>query len=378
LQKHKLHIVSFDIPYPANYGGAIDVYYKIKSLAEAGVEIYLHCYEYGRQHTDTLNQWCKEVWYYPRKTGIAGVSIKLPYIVYSRQNERFLQRLQQIDAPILFEGVHSTYYLNEPSLKERYKIIRNHNVEHEYYQQLYQREQSFFKKTYFKYEAQLLKRYEAQLGNAQAFMPLSLADYHYFREQYPQAAHTFVAPFHPYEQVSSKIGMGGYCLYHGNLSHAENYEAALYLLREVFSKVNVPFIIAGRNPTNEVIEACKALPHSTLVANPSTDKMTELIENAHIHLLPTFQPTGMKLKLLYALYGGRHVIVNESMIHGTALENSCVVANCSEEMCNRIEELMSMPFTENDKQKRVVVLSTHYDNAANAQKILTSLPPIFP
>ncbi len=28
-----LHIISFDIPYPPNYGGVIDVFYKLKALA---------------------------------------------------------------------------------------------------------------------------------------------------------------------------------------------------------------------------------------------------------------------------------------------------------------------------------------------------------
>ena len=32
-----LHIISFDIPWPPNYGGVIDVFYKIKTLSEAGV-----------------------------------------------------------------------------------------------------------------------------------------------------------------------------------------------------------------------------------------------------------------------------------------------------------------------------------------------------
>ena len=28
----KIHVISFQVPYPPNYGGAIDVYYKLQSL----------------------------------------------------------------------------------------------------------------------------------------------------------------------------------------------------------------------------------------------------------------------------------------------------------------------------------------------------------
>lgn len=41
LDKH-LNIVAFDNPYPPTYGGVIDVYYKLKSLAETGLKIHLH------------------------------------------------------------------------------------------------------------------------------------------------------------------------------------------------------------------------------------------------------------------------------------------------------------------------------------------------
>ena len=48
LAQTQLHIISFDVPYPPDYGGAIDVFYKLKALNQEGVKIHLHCFEYGR------------------------------------------------------------------------------------------------------------------------------------------------------------------------------------------------------------------------------------------------------------------------------------------------------------------------------------------
>lgn len=373
MQPLKLHIVSFDVPYPADYGGAIDVYYKIKSLAEAGAELYLHCYQYGRTRAEELDKWCKKVWYYPRRTGIKGISSRLPYIVYSRRDAQLLQRLTELNAPILFEGVHSTYFLGQPALKDRYKAIRTHNIEHDYYAQLAAKEKSFLKKTYYNTEASLLKRYEHKLDAAQGFFALSAEDDIYFHDLYPAAEHAFIAPFHPYSSVISATGRGNYCLYHGNLSHQENIEAVNYLLREVFSKVNVPFIVAGRNPSAQVVAACKQLPNCELIANPATEQMEQLVKEAHIHVLPTFQATGMKLKLLYAIYSGRHVLVNKLMLHGTGLQECCAIANTANEMCNKINELMGTPFTEELISSRTSILSKQYDNKKNAAKLLTYL-----
>ena len=48
MKEQELHIVSFDVPFPPNYGGAVDVFYKIRALHKLGVKIHLHCFEYVR------------------------------------------------------------------------------------------------------------------------------------------------------------------------------------------------------------------------------------------------------------------------------------------------------------------------------------------
>ena len=57
-----LQIISFNIPYPPNYGGVIDVYYKLKALHSAGVKVHLHCFEYGREIPEDLNKLCFEIY----------------------------------------------------------------------------------------------------------------------------------------------------------------------------------------------------------------------------------------------------------------------------------------------------------------------------
>ena len=49
--------------------------------------------------------------------------------------------------------------------------------------------------------------------------------------------------------------------------------------------------------------------------------LDRLFENAHINVLPTFQNTGIKLKLLNTLYQGKFVIANDDMIDHTGLES---------------------------------------------------------
>ena len=372
MPENKLHIVSFDVPYPPDYGGIIDVYYKLKSLHKAGAEIYLHCFEYGRGMAPELEKYCKEVHYYKRTMGIKGISATLPYIVNSRKSDELLKRLTETEAPILFEGLHTTFYLSHASLKNRFKAVRTHNIEHEYYLQLAAKEQSFLKRRYYKTEAALLKKYETSLHHASALLAISLADREYLRTHYPDIKNYFVPAFHPYDSVNSLTGTGDYCLYHGNLSHPENREAVFFLLNKVIPHVNAPFIIAGKNPEEDLIAACRNLPNCKIIPNPEEATIRDLVAEAHIHVLPTFQQTGMKLKLLAALYGGRHVLVNEGMLYGTGLNNACSIADSGGQFISKINELMQQPFTEQDIRSRTTQLQP-YDKANNAAELMKIL-----
>lgn len=370
----KVHLVSFDIPFPADYGGAIDVFHKIRSLQLQGVDIYLHCSMYGdRKPNNELEKLCKKVWYYPRNTGWKGISLKLPYMVYSRKSDELLYNLQSIEAPILFDGVSTCFYLNATELKARWKVVRNQNIEQDYYFQLSRREKNLLKKGYYFMESVLLKKYENQLSSAQAFCTVAEHDHEFFKLKYPNAIHEYIPSFQPYDQINSLIGKGNFCLYHGNLSLAENKEAVVFLLNEIIPKSKLPFIISGRNPDESLKKNIAQTANCTLIENPDMDKMNQLIQEAQIHVLPTFQKTGLKLKLLHALFNGRHVLVNTSMIAGTGLEQICHIAHNANDFLNLINQLAELPFQKDELDSRTELLSRNYNNISNAERLITLL-----
>ncbi|MEZ4850597.1 MAG: glycosyltransferase family 1 protein, partial [Bacteroidia bacterium] len=203
-----LHVISFDIPYPANYGGVIDVYYKLVALAELGVKIHLHCFEYGREPAEELEMICEEVNYYPRKGIINSLPVRYPHIVRSRKSDEMLNRLLMDDIPILFEGLHTTYYLSHPDFERRLKLVRMHNIEWEYYYQLSQRENRYWQKKYLMAESRQLKHFENILPFADHILTISPKDTTYYKELYKNV--TYLPAFHPFTQVSSKSGSGKY------------------------------------------------------------------------------------------------------------------------------------------------------------------------
>jgi hypothetical protein len=369
MEKH-LHIVCLDVPYPLDYGGVFDLFCKIKTLHQLGIKIHLHCFEYGRGEQPELNKYCVEVNYYQREQGHKGFSHKLPYIVCSRSNELLLENLLKDDYPILLEGVHCTYLLNDERFKNRKIILRLHNVEYKYYQLLFHAEKKIAKKIYFWHESKLLKRYEKKIAPKAIVVSVCADDAKLYASDCGAKEIHYLPVFLPFEKVEHNNDAGCFCLYHGNLSVAENEAVACWLLKKVFNDIGVPFIIAGKNPSAKLIRQANGNPHVCLIANPSYEEMQDMISKAQINILPSFNYTGVKLKLLNALFNGRHCIVNDETIKGTPLQPVCHVCNDDYSFKEKIGKLYQQPFCHLEAESRREILSKHFDNTKNGEQLI--------
>jgi Glycosyl transferases group 1 len=381
MASNRLHLISFDIPFPADYGGVMDVFYKIKALHEAGIAVVLHCFQYRERTPQAeLEKYCAEVHYYPRDLSPLSMLSPQPFIVHSRSSPKLLKNLLKDDAPILFEGLHACAYIGEKRLQNRLKIVRMHNVEWEYYRNLRGLESRFWKKIYFSIESKKLQSFEYKiLKNANIILTISPDDTAYFEERIEKQAFAkppsviFIPPFHPNTVVESKIGTGDYVLFHGKLSVSDNEEAAIYLIKKVFARRDIPFIVAGKDPSERLLHLAKQHENVTIRPNPTDAEMVDLIQNAQINVLLSFQRAGMKLKLLNALYRGRHCVVNRHTVQNTGLESLCYVKNTSRDIRALVESLMNVQMSTKQIAERKAILERDFSNKTNAAKIVELL-----
>lgn len=362
-----LHIVSFNVPYPPDYGGVIDVFYKIKALHDLGIKIHLHCFNYGRDESEELGKICEKVYYYPRKKFYQAIYSKVPYIVGSRQSDELLSNLTADNHPILFEGLHTCFYLKHPALKDKIKTVRMHNVEWDYYRSLKEAESNYLIKFYFNLESKKLRKFEDELKNADKIFAISKSDYEYLRQSYETIS--YVPAFHNNETVTSKTGKGNFILYQGNLSVVENNQAAMFIAKKIAEGMPHKFVFAGKNPTSSLKKEIKNIKNIELIENPPFEKMAQLIADAQINLLLTFQSTGIKLKLLNSLYRGKFVVVNGKMVNNTGLEELCITEDNPNATKRILSDLMETDFTQTDIEKRKIILDEGFSNRANAMKI---------
>ena len=369
MKENRLHIVSLDVPYPADYGGAVDIFYRLKALNELGLKITLHVFEYGRGKQSELEKYAKVI-YYKRRKGLLSQFSFRPYIVESRRNKQLLINLKADDAPILFEGIHTCVYLEDHEIKKRLTFVRMHNIEHEYYRGL-KKNASFFKKLFFRIESWRLEKYHPILKEAKHLLAIKEEDAHQLRHFHPSVA---VLPASIPSVEGRFTVVGRYALFHGNLSVPENAKAALWIIETLDSLIDQHFelIVAGKNPGKKLIATCKKAGVK-LVPNPSEKQLSDLIQQAQIHVLYSGVPSGVKLKLLHCLHSSGHILLNDKMLGDPAFEEFCVVANTAKEYKRHFIGLQNKVLEKADFLQREKFLVRHFDNKVNCALIVKML-----
>jgi hypothetical protein len=80
--------------------------------------------------------------------------------------------------------------------------------------------------------------------------------------------------------------------------------------------------------------------------------------------------TGVKLKLLNALFNGRHCLVNKAGVEGSGLKGICQVAEDADDFKTAISYLYNISYTAEDNLQRQQVLQELYSNQKNLEKIV--------
>lgn len=369
--KKKIQLVSFDNPFPANYGGVIDVYYKIIALYEQGISIDLHLYgtRTAASHQE-LEKYCDAIYYYPRGSFFRGLFSSDPFRIATRKHKLLTQRLIATEAPVLFEGLQSCASIDK--LKHHKVFVRAHNIEHTYFYKLAQSESNWLKKTLYYREAKKLKTFENKLAHAAGVFTIAPHEQRYFQSHYKNAH--YIPAFHEANfNRDFKTPEKPFILYHGDLRIADNIKAAYFLI-EVYKNTPHQLVIAGSAADEKLIKTIGQYPNIQHNPIPTQAALDTLLQSAHINTLLTFQHTGIKLKLLNTLYKGKHLICNTMMTADTGLTALTTTADTKAAFLSATEKLLSQPFHHEQQEARKKVLR-EFSPASSCKKMLAIVFP---
>ena len=251
--------------------------------------------------------------------------------------------------------------------KDRALFLRAHNVEHRFYKGLASSESNIFKRNFFHQESKKLKKYEKILDLMNGVFSISPLEQEYFLKKYGEKCE-YIPAFHDTTIHTSLTKHGDFILYHGNILVSENVKAAMFLI-DAYKNSEYQLVIASSyfndDVSKEILKYDNIVFHSLVRDND----LERLFQNAHINVLPTFQNTGIKLKLLNTLYQGKFVIANDFMIDNTGLESLCEKANTPKEFLQKTKELFKQEFNQEIRTRRENVLS-NFSPEMSAKKMI--------
>jgi hypothetical protein len=320
----------------------------MEALHKAGIKIHLHYFhDKPGCHPTELNKYCESVHSYEpckSKNGLPDNSCD--------GNNKMAAILNNDKYPLLFEGLHSTGVLQQITEPGRKIIVRMHNDECRHYDHLEKISGSFFEKIKLKRHSLAVKKYEDLLPQHFVYAFSNADNSINSQKDHGLVNAKYLPVFSPFKTVTGKTGVGNFCLYHGNLSDPCNEKAVLWLLSNVFNDIQTPLVIAGKDPSRQIIKLAELYSHTCLIANPSNNEMEDLISKAHINVLPSFSYKKPELKLTHALLSGRHCVVNDAAVTGTDYETACHVGKTASAIKSIIVQLYHRPFEEEEIELR--------------------------
>jgi hypothetical protein len=365
MQNKPLHIISFDNPFPPDYGGVIDVFYKIKSLHALGFTIHLHCfYDERNQVSDALKAITETIHLYKKNRNPLFLFSPIPFGIKSRFHKDLIQNLQAVEAPVLFEGLQSTMILHKMKMPNK-KYLRLHNLESNFYSGMHRSETNWLKKWMYYLEIGKYLKYEKQLQDFEQVFTLSVYENDMVKNWTDKVS--YIPVFHGNSEAATLSEHGEFALYHGDLRLPDNKKAVEFLVR-VFQQIpDYTLVIASSNGEDFVKPLLKNASNVSFVSIENETQLASLLEKAHINVLLSFQKSGTKLKLINSLFKSRFCLINENMVDDTGILQLCELAVTEAQFVAKINVLKDQPYLDNTRRSEV--LSAVLNDTKNAEKI---------
>ncbi len=355
-----LHIITPNVPNRYAYDGSADVYWKIIAFHKLGINCIVHIINRPSAIPEAIRAYSTQIFFYERSKGHASISFQAPIYVNRLFNKILLKKLLKDDFPILFDGIETTSYLKFSAISKRIHFI-----------QLNSPNEIPFKNSFIlKYS--LLKRLES--------LTKSLFYIQHFKKVTRKAwiiSNTALelkfksSSMKKYEKMllfmgpplsRNELGKGNYCMIHGDFRDSLINAFTFWLLERVFQDMDIPFVVVGRNPSNQLEMAAHKKLHTCLVADPTEKELIELISKSQlcIHLDHTDQYNNNAI--IISLQHGRHVLkVSENQLQADS--------DMHVKLKNQIEQLFSKPFTDLDASEREKELHRLSQDELSAKRI---------
>jgi hypothetical protein len=374
--QRSLNIISGNLPCPNTLGDAQQTYWLIEALSGSGIQVHLFTFSdsdstINTTTTSQVSKICSSVKTYPINQGHRNFSFSAPYATSRYLNNQLINDLNENNFPVLIEGLGPSELALSTALANKNIWVRLLTFAPRYFRYLQERSIAPLKKLFYQREAVLSKKILKKINQRVTWIVTSDIDKKTLADSFLGGNIQILAPFNnSNNSISSKTGLGNYCLFQGNLSDAATHKTARWLLTHVFHNLKVPFVITGNNPSPSLVALAHSQPHTCIVANPSSSERQDMIEKAQIVIQPCFVKDGADEALIEGIKRGRHCLTNTKLVNNSlaASYHQGSSANAFQEI---IIQLYHHPFSEEEIETRKQLMALEKTNDMLAKECAT-------
>jgi len=406
----KIVIFTHDLPYPAIHGGRLDMWNRVQAFKQLNHSVLLVAwaiYEDNMKNTnisevkkvvDELVCFKRNNKIINRLVNIFRKIINLPFQpnvvtdcdVFGQEFRSLYSRIKQFKPDFIFvEGVYAaklafkfSNLLNIPL------FIRSANIEHIYIKRQLKSAKTLRSKIkFFGMNAQLEKYEKSTLKAADCFFDISLSDLEFWKSN-GFSNGFWMPPLYSCKNIpetqKSDDGLIYDICFIGNLFSPNNLESLMWFLKSVLPILNerykdIRMLIAGSNPTRDLLYECEKLSNISLIANPKD--VQSLYSISKILINPILFGSGVNIKTIEMLFMNKPVVCTSQAIAGLPDDFKRVfnIADNADQFANEIIKLLSQNDYANNNfsedLKKYFSLS-YFDNSIEKMKELCVKPEL--
>ncbi|MFR0586600.1 glycosyltransferase family 4 protein [Lactobacillus porci] len=340
-KKYNLAVLAPEAVYPANTGGRLVVFNKIKYLREYGYNVSLFCIvdsdEEAKKQDAVLAKLGIKSHSYNRnackKQNLLNI-FKHPYAVASRDNVQLKKDLgdlikqNQIDIidvefPQMAINVMNMDIISEKAIKI---VLNQHNIEYRTMKNIGQTFDNPIKRIVFKFEASRLRKYEERIYRSDlidGYTFVSSDDLRIFKEEHPQITvpcKVFSIGADDHGNTEHKNNQNVIIV--GKMSYQPNIEGVLWFYQRVWPMVkkscpNSRLYIVGKDPSESLTE----IEDTSVFITGTVDSVEPYYANSSVVAIPIFSGGGVKTKLIEAASYGLPIVTTPAGVLGTNFTN---------------------------------------------------------
>jgi polysaccharide biosynthesis protein PslH len=339
----KITLVCQEIPYPAMHGSRIDMWRRIKALAERGIKLQLICWWFGTKPTAEeiaeIHKYISAL--HPieiEQTSISRLRRMTDLLTYplgtssrrikGQKLAELIDEVREFSPDLIFlDGIHGGAIATSLSRTLKVPIVtRSHNIEHMYAKKMLDAAIGFKDKFRRYLSIVHVERYEKELlTNSALFYDISADDLKFWQElgftngRLLPPTIEFAAQSVVESNLSPELLKSYDLVFLGNLNTENNVAGVIWFLTEVLPLIHdrlpeTTVLIAGFKPVDRIVQICEKTERVFLSLNPAS--ASDTYRSGRVLINPILTGSGVKIKSIEMLQFGKPIVSTTEGVSG--------------------------------------------------------------